>query len=58
MAKKKRARRSVRHTAVVAKRRKTPRSGLKAPDPLLGVVKGAERRPAVEADVISVIWVP
>ena len=44
MAKKKPARKSVRKSAVVARRRKTPRSRAKAPDPLLAAVKGAERR--------------
>jgi hypothetical protein len=44
MAKKTSARKKVRKAAAVAKRRKTPRPGRKAPDPLLAAVKGAERR--------------
>jgi len=44
MAKKKRARKSVRSSAKTAKRRQTARSRPKAPDPLLGTVKGAEHR--------------
>ena len=44
MAKKKRARKKVRHAAKTAKRRKAPRSRPKAPDPLLHAVKGAEPR--------------
>ena len=44
MAKKKHARRNVSYSAVIAKRRKRPGSRPKTPDPLLGAVKGAERR--------------
>ena len=43
MATKKPARKNVRNSATIAKRRKTPRSRPKAPDPLLAPVKGAER---------------
>ena len=44
MAKKPVARRNVRKSAAVAKRRKAPRGRPKTPDPLLAAVKGAERR--------------
>jgi hypothetical protein len=44
MAKKKHVRKNVRHSAMIAKRRKTTRSRPKARDPLLAAVKGAERR--------------
>ena len=44
MAKKKPARKSVRKSAIVVKRRKTHWRRAKAPDPLLVAVKGAERR--------------
>lgn len=44
MAKKKTARRNVKRSATIAKRRTAPRSRPTAPDPLLAAVKGAERR--------------
>ena len=44
MAKKKHARKNVRRSSTIAKRRKTPRGRRKALDPLLAAVKGAERR--------------
>ena len=44
MAKKKRARKTVRRSVTTAKRPRTPRSRPKGVDPLLEAVKGAERR--------------
>jgi len=44
MAKKKHARKNVRHSGTIAKRGKTPRGRQKGLDPFLAAVKGAERR--------------
>jgi hypothetical protein len=44
MAKKKTARKSVKTSSTVVKRRRLPRRQPKTPDPLLAPVKGAERR--------------
>jgi hypothetical protein len=44
MAKKKSARKSLRKSARIAKRRRTPGSRPKGSDPLVAAVKGAERR--------------